>query len=122
MMRRQDTFSKSGASPPQVASRQPPAASRKATRLPRVMGSLSRLAMVEAYLVRETMLADLVAHVRKRRWRSSPGEVAGEDPAYFCLGVDGDNLSVPGGYLAWASHGPEADRQLIEALEPFAEA
>jgi len=92
---------------------------REASYLRNVFLTLSELAMVEAYLVSESIVPDLVQYVRLHRWRSFIGQVAGKEPGYFCLGVDGDNTDTPTGYLGWVSYGARCPAALVESIQPF---
>ena len=93
---------------------------RSPRRVTTLMDELSELAMTELYSFPRTVLKNVRSYVEQNTWRSFPGEVVGQDSAYFCLGVDGDSRDAPDtGHFAWVSYGSECPESLVRAIEPW---
>ncbi len=73
--------------------------------LPRLVETLAHLAMLEVYSVSKVLSPQLLAHVKTKQWTSSPFEVVALDPAYICIGVDGDSQDSESGIFGWFSYG-----------------
>ena len=82
----------------------------KATALP--LHHLSYLGLVELFSFSNNLLDDLLRHVRRRRWRSKPGTVLGDDPSYFMFGVERGNPCCESGIVAFSSFGPNCPAEL----------
>jgi hypothetical protein len=86
--------------------------------LAEVFRSMSKLAMVELFSFNAAGLQTVVQAVVSGRWRARIGPLAGADPGYFSLGVDGDNHQSAEGLLGWVSFGGECPPSLRTVAPP----
>jgi hypothetical protein len=87
-----------------------------------ILKELGSLAMVELISCPAAMSDELIAHVRRRRWRSQPGEVAAKHSNYFCYGFDGDYAYDSEGRIwTWCAVGSHCSPDITNAIAKYVE-
>jgi hypothetical protein len=72
-----------------------------------IFGTLSSRSTVELYSFGRQYREAVEDHVQRKTWQSEIGIIVGDDPSYFCLGVEDDSLLVSSGKFAWCTFGAE---------------
>jgi len=87
----------------------------------KVLGKLGSLAMVELISCPGELYDQILAHVRRDKWRSRPSEIAAKVGDFFSFGFDGDSSDAEGGIYTWCAIGDNCSVELSHALAEYVE-